>query len=142
MGEIAQESRGRDGAIGDYCEVVQVNDSFFLVPVEGRTSALGFGHVQFDRRQGTLSCHVAKGRAISNYTKREGKGSKHCSHTLLALWALQGAGTRISSQVDPKRGQPWSGGAGRAQRSRTGDSLSNSPSRSATSPPASPPFPL
>lgn len=126
------ERGGADCEMGDYCDVVKVNESFLLVPVEGRTSALGFGHVELHRQDGTLSCHVAKGTACSEYAKKEGKGSKQCTHTLLALWALQGAGTQLPAKKNPKELNRAGTDAG-AQGRQSGRSSSLSLSRRAPS---------
>jgi hypothetical protein len=60
-----------------------------MVHVEGRTSAVGYGHVEIQGSR--LLCHVAKGGPCSEYSRRSPtKGAKYCDHTLLALWGLKG----------------------------------------------------
>jgi hypothetical protein len=80
-------------------KVYLVTSSYVMVPVEGRTSAVGYGHVEIQNDRHL--CHVAKGGPCSEYSRRAPtKGAKYCDHTLMALWGLKGDMWKDSARVE------------------------------------------
>ncbi|GAQ92970.1 hypothetical protein KFL_012290020 [Klebsormidium nitens] len=107
----------------ELCEVVLVTPSYALVPVAGRTSAVGYGHVSLDSETGSLACHVAKGRPCSDFAKKEAKGAKYCGHTSTVLWAL-----RKCPDAAPQRVRFFAVGASSFDSTIASASLGASPS--------------
>jgi hypothetical protein len=73
-GPSAQREIGSEAS--EYGCAYLVTDSWALVPVEGRTSALQYGHVRVNQGSGLLYCHVAKGKSCSEFLQKGREGGK------------------------------------------------------------------